>query len=392
MIQLWRLSSLLVVAACGGGTAMGVADPNVGTSAPVTPSGSQPAPADGGTAGAGASTASDASTTSGAAGAVDQSHAGAGATATVGRSASAAPADAATPADAAMPASGSAGSDAADSGGTMPDAQSPASCPAKTSYNPGDNRVMLQHGGRSRRFTVYLPSSVQAGMPAPLVLDFHGNGSNGAQEESSSGWKAKADREAFIVAYPDGVGNGWNVGNCCGEALMSMVDDVGFTREIVKTISAAACVDAKRVYATGLSNGAGLTHRLACEAADVFAAIAAASADLVTDPCKPSRPISELSVRGLTDTLVNYAGGNTGSTGWYSPGAKGTLMLWKDIDACTGTPDTSMQYCESYKSCEGGVEVTLCSLPNTGHILYDNSLGFNVPNVAWEMFKRQPMR
>jgi hypothetical protein len=52
---------------------------------------------------------------------------------------------------------------------------------------------------------------------------------------------------------------------------------------------------------------------------------------------------------------------------------------------------TTLQYCETYTSCKAGVEVTLCSLPGTGHILYDNSLGFSVPDVAWDMFKRQVM-
>jgi polyhydroxybutyrate depolymerase len=283
--------------------------------------------------------------------------------------------------------SGAAGRTAAPGSGAVM-----APCPAKSSYDAGESSVMIMHGGRSRHFSVHVPSSVKAGSAVPLVLDFHGNGSTGSQEESSSGWRAKADSEGFVAAYPDGVGNGWNVGNCCGEALMNMVDDVGFAREIVKTISENICIDAKRVYATGLSNGAGMTHRLACEAADVFAAIAAASADLVTDPCTPARPISELSVRGLSDTLVAYEGGNTGSTGWYSPGAKGTLMLWKGIDGCTGDPDTSKQYCETYTQCQGGVEVTLCSLPNTGHVLYQNSLGFNVPDEAWAMFLRQPMK
>jgi polyhydroxybutyrate depolymerase len=277
-------------------------------------------------------------------------------------------------------------------GGVTSGPSAPPVCPATLGYEAGPNSVMIQHGGRMRRFSVNVPSSVKADVPVPLVLDFHGNGSSGSQEEGGSGWRAKGDSEGFVTAFPDGIGNGWNVGNCCGEALMSMVDDVGFAREMVKTISAAVCIDPKRVYATGISNGAGLAHRLACEAADVFAAIAAASADLVTDPCTPARPISELSVRGLTDTLVAYEGGNTGSTGWYSPGAKGTLMLWKDINGCTGAVDTSKEYCETYSNCQGGTEVTLCSLPNTGHILYNNSLGFNVPDEAWEMFKRQPMK
>jgi polyhydroxybutyrate depolymerase len=67
-------------------------------------------------------------------------------------------------------------------------------------------------------------------------------------------------------------------------------------------------------------------------------------------------------------------------------------MLWKNIDGCTGEPDTSKKYCETYSQCQGGVEVTLCSLPGTGHILYQNSLGFSVPDEAWAMFQRQPMK
>jgi polyhydroxybutyrate depolymerase len=266
-----------------------------------------------------------------------------------------------------------------------------ATCAAATRYAAGDNRVSLQHGGRARRFVVYVPRTLPPAKPVPLVLDFHGNGGSATQEEGSSGWRQKADKEGFIAVYPDGIGGGWNVGNCCGQALAGKVDDVGFARAIVKEVSAAACIDPKRIYATGLSNGAGLAHRLACEAADVFAAIAAASADLVTDPCKPARPISELSVRGLNDRLVAYEGGNTGSTGWFSPGAKGTLALWKNINGCTGAPVSKRRYCETYEHCQGETEATLCSLPNTGHILYNNSVGFNVPEVAWELFLRQPM-
>ncbi|HET8936676.1 MAG TPA: PHB depolymerase family esterase [Polyangiales bacterium] len=323
-------------------------------------------PSTGSTAGAGRAAAAGASaaTSSGAA----------GATGLAGAVGTAAP-------------SGAAGASGAAANGSV--AETP--CPASNTLKAGDNRKTLMHGGRERRFSVYVPSSITGGMRVPLVLDFHGNGSTGAQEQSGSGWRQKADAEHFIVVYPDGIGNGWNVGNCCGEALMSMVDDVGFARAMVENVETEACIDAHRVYATGISNGAGLAHRLACEAADVFAAIAAASADLVTDPCKPARPISEISVRGLSDTLVAYEGGNTGSTGWYSPGAKGTLDLWKSIDGCMGSPTETLEYCETYTQCSAGVEVTLCSLPGTGHILYQNSLNFSVSDNAWEMFKRQTL-
>lgn len=271
------------------------------------------------------------------------------------------------------------------------DAAKPVQCPTTSTFKAGDNKATLQFGGRSRTYTVYVPSSLKSGTAVPLIFDFHGHGGSSSQEESSSGWKKKADQIGSIMVYPDGVDSSWNVGNCCGQAMSENVDDVGFTKAMIGAVSQAACIDAKRIYATGMSNGAGFVHRLGCEAADVIAAIAAASADLVTDPCTPARPISELSVRGLSDTTVAYAGGNTGSTGWYDPGAKKSLDLWKNIDQCTGSETTTHQYCEGYTSCAAGVEVTLCSLPNTGHDTYNNAVGMSVPDVAWEMFQRQPM-
>jgi polyhydroxybutyrate depolymerase len=276
---------------------------------------------------------------------------------------------------------GAQGGDAGADGGSL-------GCGATSTLKAGDNRGTLPFGGRSRTYVVYVPSSVDRRAAVPLVLDFHGSGGTGSQEESSSGWKKKADQVGFIVVYPDGVGNTWNVGNCCGQALSEKVDDVGFVKALIATVSRDACIDSKRVYATGFSNGAGLTERLGCEAADVLTAIAAASADLVTDPCTPARPISELAVRGLNDTQVAYAGGNTGSTGWYSPGAKATLELWKTIDRCTGSVTKVSSYCETYSSCADGTEVTLCSMPDTGHDVYNNPQGFKVPDFAWDMFQR----
>jgi hypothetical protein len=82
---------------------------------------------------------------------------------------------------------------------------------------------------------------------------------------------------------------------------------------------------------------------------------------------------------------------NAGSTGWYSPAAKGTLELRRTIDQCTAESQKTLEYCDTYTGCAAGVEVTLCSLPNTRHILYQNPVDFDVPKVTWEMFKRQPM-
>ncbi len=133
---------------------------------------------------------------------------------------------------------------------------------------------------------------------------------------------------------------------------------------------------------------------MGCDAADVIAAIAPAATDLRTQPCKPARPISMMEIRGMADTLEPYEGGLVGPAGgqYVDVGAKESLRLWAEIDQCTDTTTTMDTYCESHTACADGVETDLCSLPNTDHSPYGNSLGFNVASVVWKMFKRQPMK
>ena len=108
--------------------------------------------------------------------------------------------------------------------------------------------------------------------PVPLVLDWHGLGSSGAGQEAISGYKALSDQEGFIIAWPDGIDQAWNIGPCC--TTSRSVDDLGFARAIVDDVKKRVCIDPKRVYADGYSMGGGMSHYLACNAADIFAAVA----------------------------------------------------------------------------------------------------------------------
>ena len=287
------------------------------------------------------------------------------------------------------------GLDAEDDGATpAPPTAAPAQagCPDRIAYAIGMNRVVVPHGPRQRAFEVYVPASLATESPAALVLDFHAQGSSPSTQEAKSGWRELADAQRFLVAYPEGLGASWNAGSCCGRAASENADDVGFARSIAAEIGRSICVDARRVYATGFANGGALAHRIGCEAADVFAAVAAASADLLSENCRPVRSIAELSVRGQNDMSIAYEGGNTGATGGYTPGAQATFERWRDVDACAGAPESSGLYCQSYQACRGGVEVALCSLPGTGHDVYTNALDFSVASVAWDMFQRQAQR
>ena len=142
----------------------------------------------------------------------------------------------------------------------------------------GDNNESITSGGESRTFIVHVPTGYTGSSPVPVVLDFHPLGGTGSSQEGSSGWKAKCDSVGCIAVFPDSSktagDNSWNAGYCCDNAEAKKIDDVQFARDIIKYLEANACVDAKRIYASGGSNGGGMTYRMACEAADVIAAVA----------------------------------------------------------------------------------------------------------------------
>jgi polyhydroxybutyrate depolymerase len=269
-------------------------------------------------------------------------------------------------------------------------------CPAgMAAPSAGNRKSSLQHGGKSRSYTVHVPSGLSAGKPLAVVFDLHGAGGSGTGQQGQSGWGTLADREKFLMVYPDGIEGYWNVDDtCCGTAGKQKIDDVGFLKAIIPALSKDLCIDAQRIYATGFSNGGGLAHRMGCDAADVIAAIAPMATDLRTQPCKPARPISMMEFRGTKDSLEPYEGGMVGPAGgqYLAVGAKASLKLWADIDQCTGTPTTIDKYCESYTTCQDGVEADLCSLTGVDHSPYGNSLNFNVAETAWKMFQRQPMK
>jgi polyhydroxybutyrate depolymerase len=254
------------------------------------------------------------------------------------------------------------------------------------SLAPGDTTVTLPHDGVSREYIVHVPASYDGHSAVPLVLDIHGLTSNDTQQEALSGWREKSDASGFIVVYPNGLNASWNGGTlCCGSSLANGVDDEGFLRAVVARVEQDACIDAKRVYATGLSNGGAMAHLLACHAADLFAATAPVSMGNGTVPCQPSRPLSVIMFRGTSDPLVAYGGG-------FFPGAQADFNQWSQLDGCTGTPDTTHGICSTNAHCAGGAQVTLCTI-NAGHVLYAQAAaqGAPVPDVVWEAFQRQTL-
>lgn len=248
------------------------------------------------------------------------------------------------------------GEDTKDEGGNGPSIMCPENPVAA-----GDMTVMLTSNGMERSYILHVPASLDLTQPAPLVLNYHGLTSNAAQQVAFSNLNALADTEGFIVAYPEGLSNSFNAGSCCS-ALASpphMEDDGAFTREIIADISTKLCVDDRRIYSTGMSNGGYMSEYNACVNADVFAAVAPVSAmGFQQADCNPSRPIPMIAFNGTADGLVAYDGSNT------------SVDSWLTRDGCGGDPvrtDYGASFCETWTDCDGGAEITHCTLTGMGH-------------------------
>lgn len=156
---------------------------------------------------------------------------------------------------------------------------------------PGNHERSVAHGGAERSYVLHVPAQVGS-RPLPLLLAFHGGGGNARGFQRYAGLDPLAERDGFLVAYPNGSHRffgerllSWNAGDCCGFASEAGVDDVGFALAVIEDVARLTPVDRLRVYATGHSNGAMLTYRLAAEASDRIAAIAPVAAAPAIEPC-----------------------------------------------------------------------------------------------------------
>src|SRR5258707_567560 len=95
---------------------------------------------------------------------------------------------------------------------------------------PGDHTRALKVGALDRSYVVHVPKGHDPKKPTPVVLIFHGGGSNAQQMVQFCGLNEKADQEGLIAVYPNGTGQlekllTFNAGNCCGDAMENKIDD-----------------------------------------------------------------------------------------------------------------------------------------------------------------------
>ena len=185
-----------------------------------------------------------------------------------------------------------------------------------------------------RDYLVYTPSGPASDVRLPLVLNFHGRGSDAATQERYSGLVPVAERVGFYLVSPEGTGapRGWSA----GATPPGEVDDVAFVRELVGTLEATLCIDPARIYATGFSNGAFMASRLGCVMGDRIAAFAAvAGMEHSGEQC--AAPVPALAIHGTNDAIVPF---NPGMVRQWFPyaGARGEATLWAKQNGCGSAP------------------------------------------------------
>ncbi|MBQ0958941.1 prolyl oligopeptidase family serine peptidase [Ideonella sp. 4Y11] len=250
----------------------------------------------------------------------------------------------------------------------------------------GTHEWRLDWAGQSRSVIVHVPPGLPAGQAAPLVLALHGGGGHAAfmADDERYGLSRQADRSGFVVAYPNGFSRlpggrfaTWNAGGCCGAARDRGSDDVGFIRAVVASVRERIAVDPARIFATGMSNGGMLAHRLACDGADLFRAVAAVAGTDATRQCTPSRPVSVLHIHARDDTHVLFNGG-AGPNAFRDRDAvmdfvsvPDTIARWTQRNRCSGPPrrilDRPGAVCEEHSDCAAGSRVRLCVTDTGGH-------------------------
>lgn len=291
----------------------------------------------------------------------------------------------------------------------------------KTYKHTMDVRV----NGFRRTYLAHIPTGYNPEKPLPLVVVIHGAFDTAEGMEKFSGFSDLADREDFVVLYPNGVGimgylQHWNAGHCCGKAAKDNWDDVGFVAAAIEDLCARVKIDRSRIYMVGFSNGGMLVYRFAAEKGNLLAAAAPMAASIGGKPSEdvpewripePQQPVSLIIFHGLADDDIPYAGG-------LSRHRKGTRTYWSvnrsvefwisQNDCQTAAADTYLNQgnviVKSWIDCKGDAKVTLYLIKGWGHFwpgkyfttgLTNNNpiKDFDAAEIIWNFFKshrRQP--
>lgn len=262
----------------------------------------------------------------------------------------------------------------------------------------------IVHNGITREYILYIPDMYTGDNEVPLVLNFHGYGSNAQEQMVYGDFRAISDTAGFIIAHPQGtLLNGithWNVG---GWTIGSTADDIGFIDALIDSISEEYVIDASRIYSTGMSNGGFMSFLLACQLNNKITAIASVTGSMTPETynyCIPEHPTAILQFHGTSDFVVPYTGA------LWTKSIEEAINYWVTFNNCNLTPiitnlpdidpnDGSTVTHYNYSDGDNFVNVEHYKIIGGGHTWPGSDVGgtgtnndINASIIIWEFFNR----
>lgn len=252
-----------------------------------------------------------------------------------------------------------------------------------TPKGPGDYARWLEHGGLKRYYEVHTPPNYSKSVAAPLVLCLHGGGGNPSQQRWQANMETMADEKGLIIVYPAGTNPVfkdkflfWNAGPKRKHKKLRAVDDVAFLNAVLDDLNQFFTIDTKRVYATGISNGAHMSYRFASET-ERIAAIApiAGVEELGRYYQPPKRGLPIIHFHGTADKWNSWEGGMTGDASGFEkrklPAVETHIQSWVKSNSCQLNPDLAERVGDAerrvYDGGRDGSEVVFWILHDGGH-------------------------
>ena len=256
-------------------------------------------------------------------------------------------------------------------------------------FEPGDSIGEIQSGGEQRTYRLHVPTKYDPRRATPLLVSFHGYGQDAAQQDAYTGLPAFADAQSFVLVTPEGSGSprGWDIPGIYNE---NGVDDVAFVNELVSSLGDSLCLDSRRIYATGHSNGAQMASQVACGLPWLFAAVAPVSGAVFQD-CQ-GQGVPMIAFQGTEDYNVTFDESDEGVLGWVGH------------NGCPTDPEIT-QPVETIErrswACSAG-DVVFYVMNGVGHVWPggDASAGgvgpttdaIDANSLMWEFFRAHPHR
>jgi polyhydroxybutyrate depolymerase len=281
-------------------------------------------------------------------------------------------------------------------------AASPCS-PAKP-QPAGQSTVNISFAGTDRDYVLYVPKSYTGSSAVPVVFNFHGFGSNASQQMAYGDFRPLADRDDFLIVAPDGesaaIGRHFNVAQLPGQP-----DDVAFTLSILDSLEKDFCVDARRVYSAGMSDGGAMTSTLACVASNRFAAFGPVAVVFYNPACGAARSVPIAAFMGNADPVVPFNGGQVNCCDHSTvPAAPASMAGWASHDGCAPQPQEQSLGSEvtlrQWTGCAPQGDVRFYIINGGGHtwpgsidvrLLGKTTHQINASDTLWAFFQAHPL-